>query len=86
MHHLSRNKWCNKVVWRNILIAAVLATLPQIGMAEDTMPEVAVKASATKETAHSGTEGYVANRTTTATKTDAPIIETPQSIYVVTNQ
>ncbi|WP_313518256.1 TonB-dependent siderophore receptor [Pseudomonas sp.] len=34
----------------------------------------------------SATDGYVAKRSTTATKTDTPLIETPQSISVVTRK
>lgn len=36
------------------------------------------------ETATSPVHGYVARRSATATKTDTPIIETPQSVSVVT--
>jgi iron complex outermembrane receptor protein len=36
------------------------------------------------ETAYSHVEGYVATRSATGTKTDTPLIETPQSISVVT--
>jgi iron complex outermembrane receptor protein len=38
----------------------------------------------TRETASSPVEGYVATRSATGTKTDTPLIETPQSISVVT--
>ncbi|MEQ9557776.1 MAG: TonB-dependent siderophore receptor [Rhodospirillales bacterium] len=36
------------------------------------------------ETAHGPADGYVAHRSATSTKTDTPLIETPQSISVVT--
>jgi iron complex outermembrane recepter protein len=71
---------------RKMLFVAVLTALPQIVIAEETLEEVAVSAKAVKETAYGGTEDYVANRSMTGTKTDTPIIETPQSITVVTQQ
>jgi iron complex outermembrane receptor protein len=37
-----------------------------------------------RETAYGPVQGYVANQSTTGTKTDTPLIETPQSISVVT--
>lgn len=40
--------------------------------------------TATQEQANGPVAGYVARRTTTATKTDTPLIETPQSVSVVT--
>lgn len=48
------------------------------------LPRVTVKAAA-DETGTSRVNGYVAKRSTTGTKTDTPIIETPQSISVVTS-
>ncbi|MCG7756718.1 MAG: TonB-dependent receptor plug domain-containing protein, partial [Nitrosomonas sp.] len=47
--------------------------------ADSTLPAVVVEAKNTGEAA-----GYVAKRSITATKTDTPIIEIPQSISVVT--
>ncbi|MCK0197174.1 TonB-dependent siderophore receptor [Ancylobacter sp. 6x-1] len=38
------------------------------------------------ETAGNGTVGYVATRSTASTKTDTPLIQTPQSISVVTRE
>lgn len=52
--------------------------------AETTLPVVRVKADAVRETATGPVLGYVANRSATATKTDTPLIEIPQSISVVT--
>lgn len=49
-----------------------------------TLPVVTVTAGA--ETATSGGNGYVAKRSASGSKTDTPIIETPQSISVVTKQ
>ncbi len=48
------------------------------------LPAVIVRDSADPETASSRVNGYVARRSATGTKTDTPIIETPQSISVIT--
>jgi len=47
------------------------------------LPDVTVRAEAVPETASGPVRGYVARRSVTATKTDAPLLETPQSISVV---
>ncbi|HSH73104.1 MAG TPA: TonB-dependent siderophore receptor [Methylophilaceae bacterium] len=52
--------------------------------AADTLPEVKVKAAKEAETALSSVRGYIAKRAISATKTDTPIIEVPQSISVIT--
>jgi iron complex outermembrane recepter protein len=44
----------------------------------------APSASAARETAYSHVPGYVANRSATGTKTDTRLMETPQSISIVT--
>lgn len=49
------------------------------------LPEVAVRSTVEQETAVSPVRGFVAKRNATATKTDTPVIETPQSISIVTN-
>lgn len=54
------------------------------GHRERTLPEVKVQASTFDESAWGPVEGYSAKRSATGTKTDTPIIETPQSISVVT--
>jgi iron complex outermembrane receptor protein len=48
-----------------------------------TLPTVSVKGRA-EESATGPVQGYVAKRSATATKTDTPLIETPQSISVIT--
>lgn len=48
------------------------------------LPEVRVAAETDTEVAIGPVHGYVAKRSVTGTKTDTPIIETPQSITVVT--
>ncbi|MCG3200570.1 MAG: Ferrichrome outer membrane transporter/phage receptor [Gammaproteobacteria bacterium] len=74
-----------------MLLAAMTSTAQAAGAdtqvgasSSDTLPTVTVTGRG--ETAHGPTEDYVANRGTTATKTDTPIMETPQSISVVTGQ
>jgi iron complex outermembrane receptor protein len=52
---------------------------------EVVLPEVMVRNAAWRETATGPVYGYVAKRNITGMKTDTPIIETPQSISVVTN-
>ncbi|RST53044.1 TonB-dependent siderophore receptor [Variovorax sp. MHTC-1] len=49
-----------------------------------TLQEIRVTATADRESATGPVAGYVAKRSATGTKTDTPIIETPQSISVVT--
>ncbi|WKB55452.1 TonB-dependent siderophore receptor [Eleftheria terrae] len=51
---------------------------------EASLPAVRVTARREAETATGPVRGYVARRSATATKTDTPIAETPQSISVVT--
>lgn len=49
-----------------------------------TLPVVTVTASSDPETAIGPVKGFVATLSSTATKTDTPLIETPQSISVIT--
>lgn len=51
---------------------------------ETTLPVVRVKANADRETATSPVTGFVAKRSAAGTKTDTSIVETPQSISVLT--
>src|SRR5262245_26776023 len=65
-------------------IACALLGLHQAALAQtQTLPEVKVKAGAEKETATSPVTGYKAKNAATATKTDTPLIETPQAVTVV---
>ncbi len=59
-------------------------TPPAAQPSETTLPVVSVKASATKEDATGPVDGYRATRSSTATKTDTPLNEVPQSISVIT--
>ncbi len=56
----------------------------QAASPESTLPEVRVRAQKAKESPTGPVTGLVARRNATATKTDTPIIETPQSVSVVT--
>lgn len=51
---------------------------------EETLEEVQVNSQLEKETPTSVVRGYTAKRSATATKTDSSILETPQSISVIT--
>nr|WP_156374366.1 TonB-dependent siderophore receptor [Pseudorhodoferax sp. Leaf274] len=51
-----------------------------------TLGEIRVNANAERETATSPVVGYRAKRAVTATKTDTPLAETPQSVTVVTRE
>ncbi|HIV70692.1 MAG TPA: TonB-dependent siderophore receptor [Candidatus Aquabacterium excrementipullorum] len=51
---------------------------------DNTLPDVRVKAQAVRESATGQVQGYKATRAATATKTDTPLNETPQSISVIT--
>lgn len=48
------------------------------------LPAVTVRATSDDETATGPVHGFVAKRSATATKTDTPVMETPQSITVIT--
>lgn len=67
-------------------LAALIATLflapapARAQQAEQQLPEVKVQAPAERE------RGYVAPRSAAGTKTDTPLIETPQSISVITRE
>ncbi|QNK67304.1 TonB-dependent siderophore receptor [Variovorax sp. PAMC26660] len=62
--------------------AAVIKTVPAAS-GTSTLPAVTVVADG-EESATGRVQGYLAKRSATGTKTDTPIIETPQSISVVT--
>lgn len=73
---------------KKIITLAVVAALTEFAVttpviAAETLAEVTVKEA---KSPFGLIDGYVANSSQTATKTDTPIIETPQSISVVTQQ
>ncbi|WP_372827416.1 TonB-dependent siderophore receptor [Polaromonas sp.] len=51
-----------------------------------TLPAITIKEDAARETATSPVFGYRASRSTSSTKTDTPLNETPQSISVITRE
>lgn len=55
----------------------------RVAQAVRTLGEVTVSAEAERETAAGPVHGYVAKRSATATKTDTPLSETPQSVSVI---
>ncbi len=63
----------------------VIKTAPPapVSTKEAVLPLVTVRTGAERETATGPVQGYVATRSATGTKTDTPIIETPQSISVI---
>ena len=80
---------------RHTLSVSLLATAPMWAFAaetesvdaakpqETTLKTVVVKAAG-EQSATEPVTGYVAKRTASATKTDTPVVETPQAISVVT--
>ncbi|KND55421.1 Ferrichrome-iron receptor [Candidatus Paraburkholderia kirkii] len=60
------------------------ATVARNQNADQQLKPVVVTSGRYRETATSHIDGYVAKRSATGTKTDTPIIETPQSISVIT--
>lgn len=74
-------------VLRAVPCAGLLAlTLPVAAQAPaaEALPEVTVSAERERETATSPVPGYTPRRAVSATKTDAALSETPQSITIVT--
>lgn len=71
---------------RNLLLTGLLTVncLQPALAAETVLPEVQVSDKGEQETPTSAVRGYVAKRSATATKTDTSILETPQSISVIT--
>lgn len=68
------------------LAALCLAAGAQAAAAQSVteLREINVEGRLAAETADGPVDGYVATRTATGTKTDTPLIETPQSISIVT--
>jgi iron complex outermembrane receptor protein len=65
-----------------IPLACILALAAMAAQAQ-TLPEVRVNASGERETATTPVTGYRARNAATATKTDTPLVETPQAVTVV---
>jgi iron complex outermembrane receptor protein len=79
-------------VFVSVLLAATLlfpasdAHAQAARAAEQTLPEVTVQGQTSNETATGPVVGYRAKRSATASKTNTPLAETPQSISVITRQ
>ncbi|MFA4912730.1 MAG: TonB-dependent siderophore receptor [Burkholderiaceae bacterium] len=71
-------------------MAAALSLLPlaiaqaQTAVPTATLPEIQVRGGLTLESATGPIQGYTAGRAASASKTDTPLIETPQSVTVIT--
>ncbi|WP_332740381.1 TonB-dependent siderophore receptor [Hydrogenophaga sp.] len=64
--------------------AAQAVPAPGTATAQATLPSVTVTAAAFSEHVKGPVVGYVARRSATGTKTDTPLIESPQSVSVIT--
>ncbi len=71
------------VVYRFTDSRTVALSRPGVGLPGDNLLDP-VRVSDQRETGKGPVRGYVASRSTAGTKTDTPIIETPQAISVVT--
>jgi outer-membrane receptor for ferric coprogen and ferric-rhodotorulic acid len=70
-----------------IILAAVIAVLPHLAYAEEELPEVEVTSSAVQPDQPSEkTKSYTVKSTSTATRLNTSMRETPQSISVITRQ
>ena len=70
-----------------LAISMQFLLLSSFAVAEElVLPSVEVKAEAQAETAAGPVHGYVAKRSSSATKTDTTIAETAQSISVISNE
>jgi iron complex outermembrane receptor protein len=77
-----RGDGSNSYTLRRIATATTSAAPSAQGAAQ--LPTVQVTADAERETATGPVQGFIARRSATGTKTDTPLLETPQSISVVT--
>jgi len=67
-----------------LCLAQTAAQAQSASAPESTLPAVRVRAAVEKETATGPVPGYSAQRSATATRTDTPLAELPQSISVIT--
>ena len=91
----ARDRWVAEMTVRRALrrkeipLAVAAALVPGLAWAQGAVPEGTVQlptvnVEATGQTATSPVRGFVAERAASATKTDTPLLETPQSISVIT--
>ena len=66
------------------VLALLCGTAAHAQTTETTLPSVTISAGTEQESATGPVQGFVAQRALSATKTDTPLIETPQAISVVT--
>ncbi|GAV35853.1 ferrichrome-iron receptor precursor [Roseomonas sp. TAS13] len=80
-----KHPWALSRTGAAALTAASLALTPHAALSQDTtvqLPEIQVQGQ--RQTSTGPVQGYVATQSASATKTDTPLIETPQSVTVVT--
>nr|WP_298689187.1 TonB-dependent siderophore receptor [uncultured Dongia sp.] len=71
------------IVWRLVGERSVVLEKQAASSDSSTLAPLTVEGQAEAEKSWSPVEGYVAKQSATATKTDTPLIETPQSISVI---
>lgn len=71
------------IVWRLVGERTVVLEKSQAESGETTLKPLTVEGQRDEETVWGPVDGYVAKKSATATKTDTPLIETPQSISVI---
>jgi iron complex outermembrane receptor protein len=84
-HNNSSSRTPAQPRWRRTLLATLIVNAVIVAAhaeQETQLAPVSVREDA--ETATSPVKGYVVKRSTSATKTDTPLLETPQSITVIT--
>lgn len=86
---LSAEQALNQLLAGNDLRYEVNGDMVRLAASESeaiTLPQVSISGESIQESAYGPVEGYVAKRSATATKTDTPVIETPQSISVISRK
>ena len=86
---LSAEQALNQLLAGNDLRYEVNGGMVRLAASESeaiTLPQVNISGDSIQESAYGLVESYVAKRSATATKTDTPIIETPQSISVTSRE
>lgn len=72
--------------FRSLTLALAATAAPALAQqGEQVLPEIKVRAE-TPQSPVGPDQGYVARRSATATKTDTPLVETPQAVSVVTRE
>lgn len=70
----------------NYRVDGAMVSVQAPGEGASTLPAVRVKATSSQEDPLGPVGGYVAKHSVTGTKTDVPLIETPQTVSVVTGE